>query len=148
MNKQSVLILALLVSVATNLVIAGFILGKAGGHPRERAPMDWAAESLTPDTQRKVRAQLRAQMAQARPLREEMRKAHAAVREAVAAEDFDARALTLALERSREVSTRYQAMMHENLVGLSAELSAEQRIALAKTVLQRGRTERAPSRRP
>ncbi|MDP5070735.1 MAG: periplasmic heavy metal sensor [Congregibacter sp.] len=148
MNKQNVLVMTLLLSVAVNLLMAGFVIGKKRGPQHERPPMAWATESLSPETRRKVRGQMRAQIAQVRPLRENMRKAHMEVRNAVAAETFDSEALALALQQSREVSARYQVLMHQNLVTLSAELNKEQRIALARTVLQRGQNGEKPPRRP
>ncbi|MDP5069351.1 MAG: periplasmic heavy metal sensor [Congregibacter sp.] len=148
MNRQSALLMALLVSVAVNLLTVGFVIGQKRGPQHERPPMAWVAEALSTETRRKVQGQMRAQAAQVRPLREDMRKAHMAVRNAVGAENFDSEALASALQQSREVSARYQVLMHQNLVTLSAELNKEQRAALARTVLQRGENGKMPPRRP
>ncbi len=148
MNRSSLVLIALLISLALNLLIAGFLVGKHRGSPGERPPMDWAVEHLSPETQRRVRGQMRAQLSEVRPLREDMRKAHAAVRRAVAAEDYDPQALALALENTRQVSERYQALIHKNLVEVSTELPREERIALARAALQRGQNTKMPPRPP
>jgi uncharacterized membrane protein len=70
------------------------------------------------------------------------------VRRAVAAEDYDPQALALALEQSREVTERYQALIHKNLVEVSTELPREERIALARAALQRGQNTKMPPRPP
>ncbi|MFT4769355.1 MAG: putative membrane protein [Glaciecola sp.] len=148
MNRNTVLIMALLLSLAVNLLIAGFVIGKKRGSAVESPPMAWAVEHLSSDTQRRVRGQMRAQLSEVRPLREDMRKAQAAVRKAVATQDYDSKALELALEKSREVSERYQALIHKNLVKVAAELPREQRIALARAALQRGQDTKMPPRPP
>ncbi|WOJ92097.1 periplasmic heavy metal sensor [Congregibacter variabilis] len=148
MNRNSLVLIALLISLALNLLIAGFIVGKHRGSGGERPPMAWAVEQLSPETQRRIRGQMRDQLSEVRPLREDMRKAQAAVRKAVASEDYDPQVLALALEKSREVSERYQALIHKNLVEVSADLPREQRIALARAALQRGQHTKMPPRSP
>ncbi|EAQ96730.1 periplasmic heavy metal sensor [Congregibacter litoralis] len=147
MKKSNLVVIALLLSVATNLLIAGFFIGKTRG-PVEPPPMAWMAEEMAPETRRMVRRQMREQFPQVRPLREEMRRAQGAVREAVSAEDFDPEALASALERSREVSARYQALIHKNLIDISADLPREQRMALARAALERGQRAKRPHRPP
>lgn len=148
MNRNRLILIAMLTSLAVNLLIVGFVVGKKRGFGGERPPMAWAVEHLSPETQRRVRGQMRAQLSEVRPLRKDMREAHAAVRRAVAAEDYDPQVLALALEKSREVTERYQALIHKNLVEVSAELPKEQRIALARAALQRGQNTKMPSRPP
>jgi uncharacterized membrane protein len=148
MNRHSLILAGLLMSLAVNLLIAGFFIGNHRGARPEPPPMAWATEQLSPETQRRLRGQMRAQLSEVRPLREDMRKAQAAVRKAVAAEDYDPQVLALALEKSREVSERYQALIHKNLVEVSAELPKDQRIALARAALQRGQSAKMPPRPP
>ncbi|WP_439100745.1 periplasmic heavy metal sensor [Congregibacter sp.] len=148
MNKSNLIVIALLMSVAMNLLIAGVFIGKKRGGPGEPPPMAWMAEELSPDTRRKVRRQMREQFPEVRPLREEMRTAQRAVREAVAAETFDPRALASALKYSRDVAARYQALIHKNLLEISADLPKDQRVALARAALHRGQKEKRPPRAP
>ncbi|MFK8041883.1 periplasmic heavy metal sensor [Congregibacter sp.] len=148
MNRNNYIVIALLVSLAANLLIVGFMVGKNRNANRAPPPMAWMAEQLSPETQRRVRGQMRSQLSEVRPLREDMRKAQAAVRKAVSAEDFDSQALERALQQSRAVSGRYQALIHENLAAVAAELPKEQRIALVRAVLQRGQNAKKPPRKP
>lgn len=144
MNKHTLVLTALLISLSANLLIAGFVIGRKQQGPREAPPMVWAAERLSADTQAKVRRQMRAQISEVRPIRKAMRKAQTAVREAVAADSYDPDALTLALQESRNVSSRYQALIHKNLVALSKDLPKEERMALARAALQRGQGKKMP----
>lgn len=144
MNRNRLILIALLISLALNLMIAGFVVGKHRGAPGEPPPMAWAVAQLSPETQQRVRAQMRAQLPQVRPLRKELRDAHLAVREAVAADDYDAQDLAQALEASRVAGERYQALIHKNLVAVSAQLPKEQRIALVRAALQRGQNAKMP----
>lgn len=146
MNKHTLVLTALLVSLSANLLIAGFVIGRKQHRPPEAPPMAWAAERLSAETQAKVRRQMRAQVSEVRPLREAMRNAQAAVREAVTTDAYDPNALTLALKESRDVSSRYQALIHKNLVALSKELPKQERMALARAALQRGQSKKMPSR--
>ncbi|WP_439105535.1 periplasmic heavy metal sensor [Congregibacter sp.] len=148
MNRNNMILVALLISLAVNLLIAGFVIGKMRGSPRGAPPMAWMTEHISPETQRRIRGQMRGQQEEVRPLREDMRKAQLAVRKAVSAEDYDPQALELALQQSREVSAKYQALMHKNLVTVSKELPREQRMALARVALQRAQNEKRPPRSP
>lgn len=138
MSRQNALILALLVSLSINLLIAGFVLGRSGGGPRpEPPPMGWVARELDKETRTMVRKRMREQLPVIRPLRQEMGRAMADVRKAVVARDYDAQALAEALARVRELSDRYQTFMHENLVEISQDLPRDQRIAISRAILER-----------
>jgi uncharacterized membrane protein len=91
---------------------------------------------------------MRSQQEAFRPLRAEMADATMAVRRAISAEDYDPDALALALARMRDVSIRYQQLIHENLVDMSADLPREQRMALARAALQRNQGGKPPPRPP
>jgi uncharacterized membrane protein len=148
MNKQHVLILALLVSLAVNLLIAGMVLGRLGGPRHGPPPMEWAGREMDPQTRTEVRRRLREQQDVFRPMRRDMVAASAAVREALAAEAYDPQVLAAALAEMREVTGRYQQLMHENLVAISADLPREQRLALGQAALQRPENAQLPRRPP
>lgn len=145
MNKQHVLILALLVSAAVNLLLAGVFIGRVAAPTHPPPPMDWAGHEMDAQTRELLRRRLREQQGAFRPLRRDMIAASAAVRDALAAEDYDPQALDAALAGVREVTGRYQLLVHENLVNMSADLPREQRMALARAALQA--TQGAPMRR-
>jgi uncharacterized membrane protein len=149
MSSTRWLLPALVLSASVNLLVAGVLIGRAG-MPREpaAAPMDWAAQSLSPETRRRVREQLREQMPAVRPLRQDLLSSRERVRRALAAEPFDVDELAAALETMRGVSGDYQALLHRNLVDLSQDLPRDQRLALARAVLERagGEGRRSPPR--
>lgn len=147
MNSRNVLLLALVVSVSVNLVIAGVVIGHRGGPRGEPPPMLWAAQTLEPETRRLVRGQMRMQMPRVRPLRERVRRAHAAVQKAVMAENYDPEALGAALAELREAGGDYEAFVHANLVEMSAGLNEAQRRALVGAALQRSQG-KMPQRPP
>ena len=149
MTRQNALLVALLVSVAINLLIAGVVLGRLGAPHREPPPAAWAARELGPETRGLVRERMREQLPQVRPLRREMGEAQRAVRAAVTAEDFDPEALRAALARLREAGNRYEQFIHENLADLAASLSPQERGALVRAALERrGGGDRGPRRPP
>ncbi|GEM_PF-4640305 len=145
MSRQGFLIVALLVSLAVNLLVAGVVLGHWHHRDSRPPPMAWATDSLTEETRQIVRQRMRSQFPKVRPLREAMRSAVQDVRQAAGAEPFDPAAMNQALEAMREVTAQYQDLMQENAVELAAQLPAEQRLALLRAVLQRLHMARMPA---
>lgn len=148
MNRQSALLLALLVSVAINLLAAGVMIGRGTAGPPVTPPAAWAARELEPEARRLVRDRMRREVGNVRPLRRELADAHRAIREAISAEDYSARALKDALARLRTVDGRYRQLLHDNVAELAAELPREQRVALLRAAMQRGSAGRVPPRVP
>lgn len=142
MSKRHLLVLALLLSVSVNLLVAGVLIGRVGRTPHAPPPMDWAGRELDAQTRDLVRSRLREQQAAFRPLRREMVHATGAVRAAISATDYDPEVLAAALAQLRDVTGRYQKLAHDNLVNVSAELPREQRMALLRSALQRGQIDR------
>ncbi|MEM6302531.1 MAG: periplasmic heavy metal sensor, partial [Pseudomonadota bacterium] len=64
---------------------------------------------------------------------------------AISAEDFDPDALDRALARLRDASARYQVLIHSSLVDLSADLTREERISLAREAIQRAQAVQIPA---
>lgn len=151
MSRRNLLLGALLISVAINLLAAGVLLGRAGARPHSGPPPGaWAAQDLSPETRRRVRQQMSARVDAVRPLRAELRRAHGRIRSAVEAEPFDPEALRAALENLRSVGDRYQQLLHDNLVDMAADLPSEEREALIRAALERSRGGMRPGgpRRP
>lgn len=139
MTRQHGLILALLLSLGLNLLVAGVLLGHALDARRrpEAPPMAWAARELPVQLRRDIRAQLRARAPQARALRQELRRAALALRRAAAAEPLDREALAAALQRMRRARGAYESFTHERLLEIVAGLPRKQRLAVLREVLQR-----------
>jgi uncharacterized membrane protein len=148
MSRQSALLLALLVSVSVNLLVAGVLIGRSSVGVRETPPAAWVARELEPEARRLVRDRLRQETGNVRPLRRDLADAHRAVREAMSAEDYDAQTLKDALARLRAVDGRYRQLLHDNVAEIAAQLPREQRVALLRAAMQRGGVGRIPQRPP
>ncbi len=136
MNKQHALLLALLVSVAVNLLILGYALGRQGQRLQEPPPAEWAVRRLDDSSRRLVRQRMAADAKRIRPLRADVARALGNVRRAAVADEFDPEALDRALAHMREVRTRYESVVHEGLVSVASELPREQRLALLRAALE------------
>lgn len=142
MNKPF-LALALLLSVAVNLLVLGIVIGRGGADAEESVPMEWLTadlQPLQPETRRLIRSRMRDRVSEVRPLREDMRKATRALRLAISAESFSAEDLDKALAQWRNATQRYQSFIHGNLVDMSADLTKRERVALLRAAIQ----QRAP----
>jgi uncharacterized membrane protein len=100
--------------------------------------MAWAAQELDPLAQQMLRRHMREALPSVRPMREEMRSVSMEVRRAVGGDEFDPELAREALARMREVTSRYQALIHENLIEVAAELPRDERAALLRAALNRG----------
>lgn len=151
MNKQQGLILALLLSVSVNLLVAGVVIGR-GSLPRPPAPppMEWVARDLNPETQRTMMRALRSRQSEFRSLREDMRVATMGVRKALSAsnEDYDPRQLDAALGKMRDATLRYQELVHRSLVEVTADLPREERLAVARAAMARAQSGKLPRMSP
>lgn len=145
MNRRNALLLALLCSMAVNLLVAGVLIGRIGVKPPQDAPpMAWAARELDPEVQQLLRRRMREALPSVRPVRQEMRSASLELRRLMAADEFDPKAAKAALARMRGITDRYQQLVHENLVELAAELPKDQRAALLHAALHRGARPKLP----
>lgn len=144
MTRQTVLLIALLLSLAVNLLVAGVVIGRHSTGGREAPPGVWAAQELPPEARRLVRQRMRDQIESVRPLRSELREAREAIRLAIVSEDYDPQALKDALARLRAIDGRYKALLHGSMADIAAELPRAQRIALLRSAMRRG----APGGRP
>lgn len=148
MNRQHFLVLALLVSVGVNLLIAGIVIGRSGTPREGPPPIAWAAQNLQPETRQLVRLRMRDQQSRVRLLRKDMQKATRAVRAAVSAADYKPQALSKALADWRAASQRYQQFIHDNLVEVSSDLPTSERVALLRAAMLRGPANGAKERSP
>ena len=148
MSKQRSLLIALIASIALNLLVAGALVGR-WTRPAGPPPLSWTLQSVAPEPREQLRGKLRGRQAEVRPLRENMHRAMQDVRAAAATEPLDTAALTAALENARDAQTQYQAFLHGNVVEILASLPVEQRMAvLRRTLEQNGRGEKRKSPRP
>lgn len=152
MSKNQGLMLALLLSVAINLLVAGVVIGRGTlpKPPPGPPPMEWVARDLNPETQRKMMRALRSRQSEFRPLREDMRLATMGVRKAISAseDDYDPARLDEALANMRDVTLRYQELIHRSLVEVTADMPREERVAVARAALARVQSGKLPRMSP
>lgn len=129
------LALSLFVSLAINLMAAGWFVGQRAASPEhmERGMLRHMARTLPEE----LRAPLRAAVKERRrPLFEafgDVRQARQAVRNALGQQPFDRAALEAALSDQRQGAARLQQLMHAAMVDTAETLSPEQRQRWSQT---------------
>ncbi len=137
MKQSHWLGLALALSVAVNLLVGGAVLGRLfRSPPATPPPMAWALRDLDPAVRETLRPQLRKRLSEAQPARRELRLALQALGEALRREPMDRDAASTALAKLRESGERYQAVLHESLLDILAELPAERREAAMRAAMR------------
>lgn len=139
MTRSHLIVLALLLSVGVNLLVAGTLLGRLSrqGESVPPPPMDWAARELPGAQRGAVRAALRERLPAVQPQRRALRESMQAIRRLATAEEFDPQAMRAALARQRAAQSAYQAVMHEAAVEVAASLPRAQRMDFLSRALQR-----------
>jgi uncharacterized membrane protein len=125
------LIIALVCSVALNLLIIGGIVGHfvsgPGGRPFP-SHLGWMVSDLDEDTRKTLRPILRQYAKHARPLRREMAKAQKEFEAALTKEPLDDEEVQRALDKLQQVSSTNQSSLHLQMIGIMKELKPEERI--------------------
>ncbi len=143
MNKRNLLAIALLASLALNLLL----LGGIGWRMADRR--DYTQSLLPPNTGwllRDLSAERRAELEPAAreryqavwPARREMRRAQRRVRQLISAEAFDREALAAEFARLRELNAAYQALSHGQMLETLERLTPEERLAATEFVRRGG----------
>ena len=130
----------LVLSLGLNLLVLGAVLGHAwrGGFDRGPPPLSWGLRTLSPEARAQVMPRLRENLQESRAQRRALRQAGEAVEAAVGREPFDRPGLTEALAELRGATNAYQQQMHERALDVLAELSPEDRRAVAALLLRPG----------
>jgi uncharacterized membrane protein len=137
MKKSHWVGLALALSVAVNLLVGGALLGRLfRAAPAPPPPMAWALRDLDPSVRETLRPQLRKRLSEAQPARRELRLALQSLGQALRQEPMDRDAASRALSQLRESGERYQAVLHESLLDILAELPAERREAAMRGAMR------------
>ena len=137
MVKQRWINVALVVSLALNLLVAGAFLGRwLKGHSDHRGPLAWATKTLDTNTRERLRPILEENRAATRELRRHIRIASEEVRDAIRAEPFDEARLAKALVNLRAVSGQYQEVVHTVALKTLATLTADERGRIGALLLR------------
>jgi Spy/CpxP family protein refolding chaperone len=141
MTKTRWLSLFLLVSVAINLAVAGFMGSRMMGWGGPGRGGDRFVERVTRDMPPEAASRVRAALAAQRPAMnrniEEMRRAREEVRAALTAEPFDRSKLEAAFANVRRIGDAMQDSMHAGVLSVAQDLGAPERARLAR-MLDRG----------
>lgn len=142
------LAIALSISVAVNLLLAGFLIGRGFRSPRSRDHGAMAGPTGAWSGKRPpaFRAALERQREPLRTSREGIERARSAARESLTRESFDARAFEQALSALRAETAKGQELLHRSLGEAAAAADREERRALAR-MLSEGGPERRPRKR-
>ena len=144
MNKRW-LLYGLVASMALNLILLGFVGGRAFAHfaqpalgfdPAHRLPRLLAF--LPKERRDELRPALRGYARGIHSSAKELKRSHRQMRQALRAEVFDAAALESALSGMRARLSEAQGVHHQQLVSLSARMSVDERRRLAERMTRRG----------
>lgn len=143
-NKQTLFAIALLGSLAFNIFLGGFVLGKFLGHPHpplhgDRPPHGPPPEmailrELSPESREKISPFLQAHKEAMQPEFRKMQQAQQAVFEQLTAETFKSDALATAFTQLQQERGKIQEIMSQFLINAAGQLSKEERFILAKSV--------------
>ncbi|MCR9260076.1 MAG: periplasmic heavy metal sensor [Pseudomonadaceae bacterium] len=148
--KSKWIAILLVTSVALNLLLVGFVVGKrampeAGTDPTRVYPR-WA-RTLPEPRRDALRPVVRAHMQAIRPSLRELRLLHRNLRAAIVADPFDATALDDALRALREQDGKVQVVSHNSFIDFVAKLTPAEREQLARDV-GRGRPHKGDRHEP
>ena len=138
MKTNKLFVVLLVLSVALNLALVGFLIGQrvnqhgiaVMANPMHLMPR-WA-HGLAPERRQALLPMLRQQRRDARAQLRAIRKAHMAVQQAVAAEDFDPAELTTSLMDLRTRLGDSQQTSHDDFINFVSALTAKERQDLAQ----------------
>ena len=144
--KSKWLLALLVLSLALNLALVGFLLGRssagfAGGDPTRGFPR-WAMMEMSPERREALRPALSNERANMRRQLRGLREHHQSLRSAVAATPFDAAALDAALADMRSAYAQVESANHAAFREFVTQLTTAERQQLARQL------ERQHPRRP
>ena len=140
MTANKWLVVALVVSVATNFALAGFFIGRASNLELHRTMMDPTLGfsrmlHQLPDGRRsELRPLIRTHFRGMRPSLGGIRRAQGELNAALVADPFDSATLAVALEAFRQHLSENQASSHASLVALVEALEPDERRMLVESM--------------
>ena len=141
------LIAALVISLAANLALAGFVAGRIGAPPPAPAGLDPTLGMFRvlhdlPEARREaLRPEVRASFRGMRDELRRLRNAQRDINEALTAEPFDDEAMAAALARFRAALLDSQEHNHAALIRVAGRMTVEER-RLLRDAMTRGRPPR------
>tara|TARA_B110000196_G_scaffold235905_1_gene204383 strand:+ start:293 stop:775 length:483 start_codon:yes stop_codon:yes gene_type:complete len=150
MNKSRWLTVALLVSIAVNLLLVGIFFGRVilGGPGPERMPsqLGWMIRHLDEPTRESLRSEMVEHIKRAGPLRKQMRSVQQTFNRQLLESTIDTEAMSQSLAELRHASDEYQTEMHEMMLLILPELDEQQRRQVLSTIRRGPDQPRGPDR--
>ena len=143
----------LVVSVAVNLALVGFLAGRMSSGFRPPIGMEMAIgiprllRELPDDRRQEILSASSFDRRQLRPALRAVRTAQQDIDKALVVEPFDPTELEQAFERFRETLDQTQLQSHRSMIEVVSKLTAEERSLLAKSLRQRPRRSGPPGQR-
>ena len=142
MRKRQWFILAFVISLATNIFLAGILLGKHFFHPPPPMgpfrpfPLERLIDHLSPDTQQKVRPLLQGEevLARKHPGGPEFDQFRQMLHEQLTAEHVDEQRLRQTLADIDNKRSRFQEQMHETFIQVILALNKQEREELLEVM--------------
>lgn len=148
MWRRSWLTIALVVSLALNLALGGFLLGRLS-HPAAPAVLEpgiglfRVMRELPEPRREELRPVLRAHLRSLRPEIRAIREAQQRIDAALGRQPFAANDLAAALEDFRAALLASQVRSHGFLVQVAAAMTPEERVLLRRTLTRRPHSHRS-----
>jgi len=137
MNKSRWLTIALLVSIAVNLLLVGIFVGRViSGKPGpERMPsqLGWMIRHVDEPTRESLSSEMVEHIKRVGPLRKQMRSAQQTFNRQLLGSTIDTDAMSQSLAELRRTSDAYQTEMHEMMLLIIPKLDEQQRRRVTRT---------------
>ena len=152
MTRSRVVTVALIASLAINLLFVGALIGwrvwGPDGRPGFPPHFGWMMRGLDEQTRDELKPVIRRQAQQLIPLRKRMRNEQLRFNAALTSEPFDERALDQALTDLRQTTEAFQAVMHQQMLTVIEKMGPEERKRVARYLRHRGPGDRHRSHTP
>lgn len=143
MRSRKWLVFGLVASLAINLALAGFVVGRLGAPGLAPVALDPSlglirvVRGLPDDRREALSGELREHFRSLRPNIRQMRVAQRQINESLAEEPFQPQALTEALATFRGALLDSQQHSHEVLVAIAARMTPDERRQLGEAMTRR-----------
>lgn len=138
MVKRHWLTLALVVSLALNLMALGGAIARWQWGERRPPPLIWALKDIDEPTRDALKPLLQKSLENTALARESVRQISERLRVQIEQDPMDTQAVALSLQQLREASSAYQAQVHASALDILPKVSARERAKIAGRLLRPG----------
>lgn len=139
-------VIALIISVALNLLVAGAVIGhflRGGPEPRFPGHLGRMMENIDPQQRAEMKEQFQTFRREGRQLHKAMRQQQRALTRDILKEPFDEASARSGFAQLRQSSNAIQEQMHEQMISVMGNLGPEERARLIKRLQREGRGDKA-----